>query len=80
MYTDKWNEKNEGNKCRSAIDWHSVIAGIYLQFAIGAFVLRTDIGNVFFSWLSIKAGEFLESRYFFLAYNLLVRLNKILLK
>lgn len=39
--------------------WYTVLVGLYLQFMMAMFVLRTDVGYNIFSWLSDRAADLL---------------------
>lgn len=44
---------------RSRVCWHSVLVGLYLQFLVALFVLRTDVGYNIFSFVSDRATDLL---------------------
>lgn len=48
------------SKHKRQIKWHTVIWGMFLQFVIALFVLRTKAGFDFFNWLSFLARELLD--------------------
>nr|UJH94485.1 ST.8 [Starmerella bombicola] len=45
---------------KKKIRWHTVIWGMFLQFVIALFVLRTKAGYDFFNWISFLARELLS--------------------
>lgn len=45
---------------RKAINWRIVTVGIFLQFLLGIFVLKTPVGFKLFSWIAGLATTFLE--------------------
>lgn len=44
---------------RRAISWYTVLVGLYLQFLVALFVLRTAVGFAIFSFLSDRASDLL---------------------
>lgn len=44
---------------RRMVCWYTVLVGLYLQFMMAMFVLRTDVGYNIFSWLSDRAADLL---------------------
>lgn len=44
---------------RNAICWYTVLVGLYLQFLIALFVLRTQVGYNVFDWISSRATDLL---------------------
>lgn len=48
------------SKHKRRIRWHTVIWGMFLQFIIALFVLRTKAGYDFFNWVSFLARELLS--------------------
>lgn len=44
---------------RSQVCWHSVLVGLYLQFLVGLFVLRTQVGYNIFDFVSDRATDLL---------------------
>lgn len=44
---------------RKAISWYTVLVGLYLQFLIALFVLRTTVGYNIFTFLSNRASDLL---------------------
>ncbi|CAN8101937.1 unnamed protein product [Discula destructiva] len=44
---------------RRMVCWYTVLVGLYLQFLIALFVLRTDVGFQIFDWLSDQAAALL---------------------
>lgn len=42
------------------IRWHTIVWGMFLQFAIALFVLRTKAGYDFFTWISFLARKLLS--------------------
>lgn len=44
---------------RRAISWYTVLVGLYLQFLIALFVLRTSVGYNIFDFLSNRASDLL---------------------
>jgi CNT family concentrative nucleoside transporter len=44
---------------RKAINWHTVIVGMLMQFIIALFVLRTGVGYDIFNFISLLARELL---------------------
>lgn len=44
---------------RRCVCWYTVLVGLYLQFLIALFVLRTDVGYNIFAWLGERAGDLL---------------------
>ena len=53
--------KLTNNQDRRAIPWHTVAVGLFLQFGIALFVLRTKIGIQIFQFLSKLITDFLET-------------------
>lgn len=52
-----------------AINWRTVLVGLFLQFVVALFVLRTGVGQDIFRWLANEASIFLsfsEAGYSFL--------------
>lgn len=41
------------------MSWYTVLVGLYLQFMMAMFVLRTDVGYNIFSWLADRAADLL---------------------
>lgn len=48
------------SKDRKAISWHTVLVGLYLQFLIAMFVLRTKVGYNIFTFVSDRASDLLD--------------------
>jgi concentrative nucleoside transporter, CNT family len=48
------------SKNRSAIQWRTVIVGLFLQQITALFVLKTGAGFHMFKWLSTLASDFLD--------------------
>lgn len=44
---------------RRAICWYTVLVGLYLQFLVALFVLRTQVGYDVFDWISSRATDLL---------------------
>lgn len=47
------------SKNRRAISWYTVLVGLYLQFLIALFVLRTTVGYNIFTFISNRASDLL---------------------
>lgn len=45
---------------RSAVNWRIVVVGITMQFLLGVFILKTQLGADIFLWVSHIANVFLE--------------------
>lgn len=45
---------------RKAISWYTVLVGLYLQFLIALFVLRTSVGYNIFTFISDRATDLLD--------------------
>jgi len=45
---------------RAAVNWRIVVVGVSLQFLLGVFILKTQVGSDIFVWVSSIASEFLE--------------------
>jgi CNT family concentrative nucleoside transporter len=45
---------------RAAVNWRTVIVGVSMQFLLGLFILKTQIGYEMFSYVSHMASTFLE--------------------
>jgi len=48
------------SKHKDRIKWHTVVWGMFLQFVIALFVLRTKAGFDFFNWISFLARKLLS--------------------
>lgn len=47
------------SRSRRMVCWYTILVGLYLQFLIALFVLRTDVGYNIFSFLSDRAADLL---------------------
>ncbi|KAH6565006.1 hypothetical protein BASA50_009413 [Batrachochytrium salamandrivorans] len=45
---------------RKAVPWHTVASGMFMQYLIALFVLRTTVGFNIFKYISVKIAKFLD--------------------
>jgi CNT family concentrative nucleoside transporter len=48
---------------RDAINWPTIIVGLFMQQAIALFVLKSDAGFKIFTWVATLASDFLSQAY-----------------